>query len=357
MIELRTGLPGSGKTLSMVEALSVLQKGWEKHPEQARSIFVHGITDLALPHAVLPLKEISMGPRKQMVPDWDALPDGSLVIIDECQDVFPPRSSQTVAPAHVAWLNTHRHGGFDLWLTTQNPKLIDFSVRALVGKHLHFRRLFGGQRAAVYEWDACSDSLSGLKDSVMIIYHFPKKAFKFYKSAEQHTKQSFRWPRWIIIPVAGLALSVFAIPRAYDTLSGVMGGKGLTHKTELVKTPVQVPKSLPVLTTQSMATVASIPMAGASGASAVAVAGVPAVAAVFAGCLRSAKQECKCFDSHGKSVEVDDDLCKSIDGSRPVFELAHAGLTESPPTSAAENTGAVFAYMRRNQRRLLEAQR
>lgn len=357
MIELRTGTPGSGKTLSMVEALSRLQKKWEKHPEEARAIYVHNINDLALPHAPMPTKSIQVGPRAQIVPDWDAMEAGSLVIIDECQDVFPPRSSQTVAPPHVAWLNTHRHGGFDLWLTTQNPKLIDFSVRALVNKHLHFRRLFGGQRAAVYEWDACSDSLSGLKDSVMTIYHFPKKAFAFYKSAEKHTKMSFKWPRWIIIPVAGLVLSVFAVPRAYSVLSGVMGGKGLASvKSEaLLPRPggLAVPAVLPVLTTQSMATVAAAPVVAASGA--VAAAGP----AVFSGCMRSVKQECKCFDSRGKSVEVDNDVCESIDGSRPVFDLAQVNLNELPPAGIAggEVNGSVFAYMRKNQQRVSSGKR
>jgi zona occludens toxin len=353
MIELRTGTPGSGKTLSMVEALSKMQKRWEKHPEEARAIYVHNINDLALPHAPMPTKSIQMGPRSQIVPDWDAMENGSLVIIDECQDVFPPRSSQTVAPPHVAWLNTHRHLGFDLWLTTQNPKLIDFSVRALINKHLHFRRLFGGQRSAVYEWDACSDSLSGLKDSVMTIYLFPKKAFQFYKSAEKHTKMSFKWPRWIIIPVLGLALSVFAVPRAYETLSNVIGGKGLgSHsKPEAIKPLAAASAALPVLTTQAMAKVVPVPELAASGA----VSGATVrAAAVFAGCMRSVKQECKCFDSRGKSVDVDDDVCESIDGSRPVFDLAQANLKELPPAGMADGVvnGATFAYMRQNQIRV-----
>ena len=51
MIELNTGVPGSGKTLSMVQQLAALVGRWERHPEEARPIFVHGIPELSLPHA------------------------------------------------------------------------------------------------------------------------------------------------------------------------------------------------------------------------------------------------------------------------------------------------------------------
>ena len=163
MINLRTGTPGACKTLSAVEHLAKMIERWEKHPDEARPVFVHGVKDLALPHAPVPLIEWREGQNKPpvMVPDWDAMPDGSFVLVDEAQSFFPPRSSASTPPPHVAWLNTHRHRGFDIEVITQHPKLIDGSVRALVGKHQHYRRLFGGQRSYCYEWDACSDSLSG----------------------------------------------------------------------------------------------------------------------------------------------------------------------------------------------------
>ena len=45
MIELNTGVPGSGKTLSMVQRLSKLQARWEEHPDEARPVFVLGVPD------------------------------------------------------------------------------------------------------------------------------------------------------------------------------------------------------------------------------------------------------------------------------------------------------------------------
>lgn len=227
MILLNTGVPGAGKTLSMVQDLAALFKRWQAHPDEARPVFVLGIPDLALPHAPVPLKSVQVdkagAPR--LVPDWDEMPDGSLVLIDECQGVFPPRSSQSTPPAHVAWLNTHRHKGFDLWITTQQPKLIDASVRALVGRHKHYRRVFGMQRSIVYEWDACSDSLSGMNNAVKTYWPFPTGAFKWYKSAEIHTKQKFKIPLWFAILPAGVLLCAFFFPKAYTAITNPKAAK------------------------------------------------------------------------------------------------------------------------------------
>jgi zona occludens toxin len=156
-----------------------------------------GLADLALPHCQMPTKQyqVKSNAPMQWVPDWDEMPDGSLVIIDEAQGFFPPRSSQSAPPPHVPWLNTHRHKGFDIWVTTQHPKLIDGGVRALVGKHRHYRRLFGGSKAAVYEFDGCNDSLARLGSAVISYWPYPKKVFKWYKSAELYTRQKFKLPK------------------------------------------------------------------------------------------------------------------------------------------------------------------
>lgn len=230
MIELNTGVPGAGKTLGMVERLAKLVGRWKDHPEEARPIFVLGIPDLALPHSLVPLASVQINKSgvPSLVPDWDSMPDGSLVIIDEAQGCFPPRSSASTSPAHVAWLNTHRHHGFDIWLTTQHPKLIDGTVRALVGKHQHYRRLFGGSRAMVYEWDACSDSLSGMQNAVTTHWSYPKKVFQWYKSAEIHTKQSFKLPKWLLIFPFGIVLALIFFPRMYTVLHGGITGQGIS---------------------------------------------------------------------------------------------------------------------------------
>ena len=289
MIELRTGVPGSGKTLSMVESLSKLFKRWETHPEEARPVFVHNIPNLAFPVASMPLVSVAInkGVPPVNVPDWDSMPDGSLVLIDECQgdiskneNIFPPRASASIAPKHIAWLNTHRHKGFDLWITTQHPKLIDSTVRALVGKHQHFRRVFGGARAICYEWDACSDSLSNLKNAVSSYWSYPKQVYKWYKSAEIHTKQKFKIPRWAFVPVLGLIGLVVFVPRAYN----VMFGDGLKHHSTAAVASVS-----PSPSTSSPAPLAAL--AGGALAPTVAASGVPSSAPAVASVLPGQKPD------------------------------------------------------------------
>lgn len=206
MIYLNTGIPGSGKTLNMVLELKKVFDDFETNPDSARPVFVSGIKELALPHSELPLMSVIVGKTVRLVPDWDSMPDNSLVIIDECQGIFPPRSTGSAIPDHVAFLNTHRHRGFDIWITTQSPALIDMNVRKLVGRHRYFRRLFGKAVSSVYEWDECSDN-HRVKSAVHWLWKFPANVFDLYKSAEVHTKQTFRKPWWLyLVIVAPFAL-------------------------------------------------------------------------------------------------------------------------------------------------------
>lgn len=254
MIQLFTGVPGSGKSLSNVTILHASIKKWmsEKHFDEARPIFVHNIPDLLIPHAKMPTKEYRSNPKVEgvQVPDWDAMPDSSIVLIDECAEMFPPRSSTSAMPSHVHFLTIHRKRGFDIWFTTQNPKFIDHSLRALVGKHQHYRRIFGMNRSIVYEWDGCSDSLGGMSAAVKTYFPFPRDIFKLYKSAEVHTKQSFKLPLWMYIPLIGVAMGLFFVPRAYGVLSGGMQGKGIVASSQTavvasVPEPVGVGGGLP----------------------------------------------------------------------------------------------------------------
>ncbi|MNR76001.1 Zonular occludens toxin (Zot) [compost metagenome] len=287
MIELRTGVPGSGKTLSMVQALAKLQERWKTHPDEVRPVFVLGIPDLALVHSVLPTKSVLIGRglAPQIVPDLEAIPDGSLILIDEAQGCYPPRSSAMAPPEHVAELNTHRHRGLDMWITTQHPKLIDHSLRALVGKHMHYRRLFGGMRAMVYEWDACSDGLGGMKNAVTSYWSYPKKVFNWYKSAEIHTKQKFKLPLWIWLPFISIGLSLYFMPKTFDLIFGEKK-KPAVEASKPVKNSSPDPakeKSKPVEPQQ--------------------VAEVKAVEAKpeFVGCMAS-KDKCSCVTPEGVSV-------------------------------------------------------
>jgi len=174
-ITLVTGLPGNGKTLYSIGALIDLAA------KENRPVFYSGITDLSPS-----LGWVEIDPEK-----WFDAPPNSLVIIDECQRVFRPRGNGTQPPRHVSELETHRHGGIDLWLLTQHPMLVDSAVRRLTQKHLHMVRIFGMQASTIHRWDTgvvenCEKAASR-KSSIKTKHIYAKKLFNLYKSAEAHT--------------------------------------------------------------------------------------------------------------------------------------------------------------------------
>lgn len=338
MIELRTGLPGSGKTLSMVQKLAELHKRFDSHFDEARPVFVHGITDLALPHAPMPVKNVQVNKAGDSlsVPDWDAMPDGSLVLIDEAQSCFPPRSSASAPPDYVSWLNTHRHRGFDIWLTTQHPKLIDFSVRALVGKHVHFRRLFGGKRAITYEWDSCCDSLSAMGTAVKSYYSYPKKAFQWYKSAEIHTRQSFKVPAFVVVPIIAIIMMFYSVPRAYSLYKN-----GIHSEHSSPSLAASVP-SLPDTGGKALRLPPGSGKDSVSRASAVVVSNVSSIRdgidwSKVAGCMQMG-DKVACFDDGGARVAMPDYLAvqalKNGWPGRP-FAAPSSDVPASPATSSS----------------------
>lgn len=176
MITLGTGLPGNGKTLFMLWYLK------RKADKENRPVYYHNVKDL---------NPDVLGNWSTFEPEkWYDLPSGSIVLIDECQDIFPKKPNGAPLPEHFTKLNTHRHLGIDLFLITQHPSLIDNSVRRLVGQHFHSIRKFGLQRSTIYEWSSCASSPeldSTQKNSVVMKWKFPKEVFGWYKSAEVHT--------------------------------------------------------------------------------------------------------------------------------------------------------------------------
>lgn len=174
-IVLVTGLPGNGKTLYTIDKV----REWAKR--ENRPVFQSGINGLSP----------ELGWQDIDAEKWYEAPPNSIVVIDECQRIFRPRGNGTQPPKHVSELETHRHGGIDLWLMTQHPMLADSAIRRLTQKHLHLVRIFGMQASTVHRWDTgvvenC-DKNSSRKSSIKTKYVFNREVYKLYKSAEAHT--------------------------------------------------------------------------------------------------------------------------------------------------------------------------
>lgn len=179
MINLITGVPGSGKTLKMISDLM------NRNDLKNRPLYLDGIPDVN--PSIIPNLPIPEGETMQTWHKW--APTGAILVIDECQRVFRPRPSGSKVPDYVAELETHRHKGIDIFLLTQHPRLIDSNVRALVGHHSHIGKTNLGVRR-IFEWERCADpaTTKDVQAAVKSVYTLDKKAFGVYKSAEEHTK-------------------------------------------------------------------------------------------------------------------------------------------------------------------------
>lgn len=197
MITLITGIPGMGKTSLLVSMLLEYEKA------AVRPLFVWGIPDLKIDHNVAPpiaeWTHIILTPEDPTVSGaYFCFPPNAILVIDECQKVYRPRSSASKVPDHVSALETHRHTGLDIILLTQKPRLVDMNVRELVGRHIHIRSGLLGR--FLYEWPHIADgeSRTDRSDAVKRKFSPPKKSFESYKSAEVHTKQKFRFHQGFI---------------------------------------------------------------------------------------------------------------------------------------------------------------
>lgn len=298
MITLITGTPGAGKTLYAVA---------EEFPKYSeRTLFVDGIPDLLINH-----EEFAGTPDTWH--EW--APDGSVLVIDECQRIWRPRGAASKVPDSVAAMETHRHNGIDIILITQHPNLLDPNIRRLVGRHIHVRRMFGWKRAVIYEWDSATDP-ARVSTAIKRTWKYPKKVFASYRSASVHTARGNRTP--IVIFVA--ALAIIAVPitfyyAAHRTISHINGDDKHTAATEPAKAqgvvdgavgavvPAAAPKSLIEASTP---TDPFNPLSAPLYANSQPVAVAPQVI----GCV-SSKKSCKCYTQQATPVFLPPDQCHS----------------------------------------------
>jgi len=204
MIHLLTGLPGSGKSLRAVHYIqSFLQEG--------RPVYVWGVDGLNTP-GIMSLDDPNL---------WESLPDGSVIVLDEAQKLWPSRRGAEPIPP-VRALSEHRHQGKDFVLITQHPAMLDSYVRRLVGRHEHLVRKFGIQAAQVFSWNEVHDDPSQSSARELAeesLWAYPKDLFGQYKSATLHTVKR-RVPKSLYVIAATIVIIPLLAWLAYSTISG-----------------------------------------------------------------------------------------------------------------------------------------
>ncbi|MGX7005136.1 zonular occludens toxin domain-containing protein [Caballeronia sp. KNU42] len=211
-ITLITGTPGSGKTLYAVWMM-------QKQLKAGRRLVVDGIRDLAIDHELV---------DELWIRDWfNQCRQQDLIVIDEVQRIWPPQSVSVKPGVDIDELHKHRHRGVDFIIITQHPQRVHKTIRDLVGRHLHVRRLFGLKQAMVYEWDHCHNPNSGFRDAVKTRWGYPRGVFDLYTSAEVHTKQKAVVPKALYcIPLAAAVACFFAWRGLHDIAPTKFAKKG-----------------------------------------------------------------------------------------------------------------------------------
>lgn len=226
MITLITGVPGSGKTLYAINYIKT------KSEKESRAVYCSGIPELTLGWFDLENAE-----------EWYKCPAGSIIVIDECQRVFRPRPAGKQVPESISRFETHRHEGFDVFLITQHPQLIDTNIRRLVGQHFHVIRKFGLQACTVNEWASCHEiNKTNVLAAVKHHFKYPKESFGWYKSAEVHThKRNIPMRVWFVVSIPVLLLVL-----------------GFVFWQAMMK-PAQMPEAAPVANQGSVQPVSYVP--------------------------------------------------------------------------------------------------
>jgi hypothetical protein len=225
MLSLRTGLPGQGKTLSVVNQLHSLN---QEFPEGfKRPIYVCGIDSLKaelLPNLTIIFIDY------EALNDWQNFEESAIVIVDEAQKWAPQRSAKVKAPEHITALSEHRHKGFDFWFVTQDPRLLDAWIRRLINEHIHVRRLFNTNWQVSYKWEKCVDDPKDrreIKYSTKKFTRLKKEVFHLYKSSVDHNMTG-KMPLSFKLLIVFVIFFIAAVIYAFST------GGGLTDEPEPV---------------------------------------------------------------------------------------------------------------------------
>jgi len=179
---LTTGGNGAGKTLMTIWDVRQLQV------KTGRPVFFWGFA------AKQPL--LDFGWKEFEPTDWEALPDGSICIVDECQKVMPTRATGQ-PPAWIGALaQDNRKRGFDFFFITQHPLNIDSFVRRLIAApawHRHFKASILGDASNELKWSAVNDQPqkdgSG-KNGEVTSRKWPREAFDWYTSTSMDTRKT-----------------------------------------------------------------------------------------------------------------------------------------------------------------------
>ncbi|MBD5078346.1 zonular occludens toxin domain-containing protein, partial [Xanthomonas citri pv. citri] len=306
-ISLLTGLPGSGKSLRIIQAIRYLMdKGAHVYVCNIDGISVPGTTPWADPHK------------------WQDLPAGSILFVDEAQHFFPARRGGDPVETIKA-MSTIRHDGVRLVLATQQPNYLDTYLRGLVGYHEHLLRQSGKQKTFIFRNSQIIEEVRSPLPRIKKLYDYevwkqPTECFKFYKSAEVHTMK-YQMPALVkkalmILPVVALLAggAWYAVYR--DTMFAKKADAAPANKTapsgpSLAGTASAGAAARPKVNSAEDYVGQLVPLVADVPWSAPAYVDRPVVSDPHVYCMAT-ENTCRCVTEQNSRVVMRDDVCRDI---------------------------------------------
>lgn len=238
--------PRTGKSLYCMSLIDQLSR---KHPN--RRIYTN-IIGMNYPGVLT----INSTPEKPF--DWRDLPDGSIVFFDEAHE-HPAFSAQDLLgtartdaekkrKAEILdigdSLTLHGHFGFDIYLITQNPKLLREQVRAACSVHYVMRRLWGLDVAMIYEFAEVQTYFANAtrKQALSVKrFRYPKNLYKYYVSSNVHNIQK-RVPL-LYMSFFAIPLLIFAMGYSKASDTGFFGLFPKDEQAQQEKVPMDLPQA------------------------------------------------------------------------------------------------------------------
>lgn len=247
MILCYEGTPGSGKTYDAVnKVVQNLKLGRVVYsniegfdmPDCREHIKIRtGLDDYEL------AKRLIFFRNNEMLKAHETAKPGSLLVYDEVHKLFSNREWQTATnKAFAEWASTHRHGGYDVVLITQNLEKVDSHVRGLVEftyryrKNNYFGRLFEN-RYFCYAYSEDSTKVIGRRQGKYNSSIFP--CYKSYSSKDikelgvQANVNILKHPVFYAIPVL-LVIFVFMFFKSSFVTGDLFGTKKRLEKPKTV---------------------------------------------------------------------------------------------------------------------------
>lgn len=306
MIRLITGTPGSGKTLWVVKQLLEL---FNRPDDKQRPIYSN-------------IRNLKFDNVLDVPDDYRECPTGSLIIYDEAQQ-YKAFAKETRATDNECGksLSTHRHGGYDIWLITQSPKLLNDFAMENVGEHVHIYRPRNKKTVRLYFWSYAVKNLtkSNFKDADdERVWRYEPHLYQYYKSAEVHTYEKRISQRTVSTLIT--AVFIFGV-LGYFIANGIGKGKDMKDGDVLQaqSSPTQQSENHAELATPQSQPTAQTPEQME----------IQRVASVFA-----SETSCSARNSYGHILDISFDECMRYSNDPKLIQPSY--LPTQQPTYQAQ---------------------